>query len=131
MKNQKGVNLLPLGDRLLVERVDERGVTPGGIIIPDNAKDKPQEGLVIAVGIGKVDDSGKLTPMQVRAGARILFGKYSGTEIKVDGRELLLMKEEEVLAAILTDAEFAEVEKLGRATFAVANSAKGTTTLVG
>jgi chaperonin GroES len=131
MATQKGVNLLPIGDRLLVERVDERDVTPGGIIIPDNAKDKPQEGLVIAVGVGKLDDSGKVIPMQVRAGARILFGKYSGTEITVNGRALLLMKEEEVLAAILTDAEFSEVEKVGRATFAVADSAKGASTIVG
>ena len=92
--------LTPLHDRLLVRRVEESETTRGGIIIPDSAKDKPQEGEVIAVGKGKSNDEGKVFPLAVKAGDRILFGKYSGTEIKIDGEEFLIMREEEVLGTL-------------------------------
>jgi chaperonin GroES len=87
----------PLHDRLLVRRVEKAGISRGGIIIPDSAKDKPQEGEVISVGKGKTNDEGKLFRLAVKEGDRILFGKYSGTEIKIDGEDFLIMKEEEVL----------------------------------
>ena len=90
----------PLHDRILVRRVEEAGTTRGGIIIPDSAKDKPQEGEVISVGKGKTNDEGKVFPLAVKEGDRILFGKYSGTEIKIDGEDFLIMKEEEVLGVI-------------------------------
>jgi chaperonin GroES len=90
----------PLHDRILVRRVQEVGTTRGGIIIPDSAKDKPQEGEVIAVGRGKTNDKGETFPLDVKAGDRVLFGKYSGTEIKIDGEDFLIMKEEEVLGVI-------------------------------
>jgi chaperonin GroES len=90
----------PLHDRILVRRVEEAEVTRGGIIIPDTAKDKPQEGKVIAVGKGKSNDEGKVFPLDVKAGDKILFGKYSGTEIKIDGEEFLIMREEEVLGIV-------------------------------
>jgi chaperonin GroES len=90
----------PLHDRILVRRVEEAGTTLGGIIIPDSAKDKPQEGEVISVGKGKTNDEGKLFPLAVKGGDRILFGKYSGTEIKIDGEDYLIMKEEEVLGVV-------------------------------
>ena len=90
----------PLHDRILVRRVEEVGTTRGGIIIPDSAKDKPQEGEVISAGKGKTNDEGKLFPLAVKEGDRILFGKYSGTEIKIDGEDFLIMKEEEVLGVI-------------------------------
>jgi chaperonin GroES len=90
----------PLHDRLLVRRVEEAGISRGGIIIPDSAKDKPQEGEVISVGKGKTNDEGKLFRLAVKEGDRILFGKYSGTEIKIDGEDFLIMKEEEVLGVI-------------------------------
>jgi chaperonin GroES len=92
--------LTPLHDRILVRRVEESETTRGGIIIPDSAKDKPQEGEVIAVGKGKSNDEGKVFPLAVKAGDRILFGKYSGNEIKIDGEEFLIMKEEEVLGIL-------------------------------
>ena len=95
--------LTPLHDRLLVRRVEEAETTRGGIIIPDTAKDKPQEGEVISVGKGKVNDEGKVFPLAVKEGDRILFGKYSGSEIKIDGEEFVIMREEEVLG-ILTGA---------------------------
>ena len=82
----------PLHDRILVRRVEEVGTTRGGIIIPDSAKDKPQEGEVISVGKGKTNDEGKVFPLAVKEGDRILFGKYSGTEIKIDGEDFLIMK---------------------------------------
>ena len=85
---------------LLVRRVEEAGTSRGGIIIPDSAKDKPQEGDVISVGKGKTNDEGKLFALAVKEGDRILFGKYSGTEIKIDGEDFLIMKEEEVLGVI-------------------------------
>ncbi len=92
--------LTPLHDRIVVRRVEEAETTRGGIIIPDTAKDKPQEGEVITVGPGKSNDEGKVFPLQVKAGDRILFGKYAGTEIKIDGEELLIMREEEVLGVL-------------------------------
>jgi len=90
----------PLHDRILLRRVEEGETVRGGIIIPDSAKEKPQEGAVIAVGKGKSNDEGKVFPLDVKAGDRVLFGKYSGTEIKIDGEELLIMREEEVLGII-------------------------------
>ena len=93
----------PLHDRILVRRIEEVGTTRGGIIIPDSAKDKPQEGEVISVGRGKSNDEGKVFPLAVKDGDRILFGKYSGTEIKLDGEDFIIMREEEVLG-ILTGA---------------------------
>jgi chaperonin GroES len=90
----------PLHDRILVRRVEEVGTTRGGIIIPDTAKDKPQEGEVISIGKGKISEEGKVRPLDVREGDRILFGKYSGTEIKLDGEDFIIMREEEVLGVI-------------------------------
>ena len=94
------MNFRPLGDRVLVKRVDEEAKTKGGIIIPDTAKEKPQEGEVIAVGPGAKDDQGKLIAMDVKAGDRILFGKWSGTEVTLDGTEYLIMKESDILGII-------------------------------
>jgi len=90
----------PLRDRLIVKRLDEEAKTKGGIIIPDSAKEKPLEGKVIAVGKGKLLDDGKLVPMEVKAGDRILFGKYSGTEIKIEGEDHLILREDDVLGII-------------------------------
>ena len=90
----------PLGDRVLVKRVEEETKTKGGIIIPDTAKEKPQEGEVISVGAGARDEAGKVQPLELKAGDRILFGKWSGTEVKVDGEDLLIMKESDVLGVI-------------------------------
>lgn len=94
------MNIRPLHDRLIVKRFEEEERTKGGIIIPDNAKEKPQQGEVIAVGNGKVFDDGKTLPLEVKKGDRVLFGKYSGTEIKIDGNEYLMMKEEDILGVI-------------------------------
>ncbi|MFN3512710.1 MAG: co-chaperone GroES [Phenylobacterium sp.] len=94
----------PLGDRVLVKRVEEEQKTKGGIIIPDTAKEKPQEGEVIAVGPGARDDNGKIQPLDVKAGDRILFGKWSGTEVKIDGEDLLIMKESDILGVVEPDA---------------------------
>ena len=93
----------PLGDRVLVRRVEEEEKTRGGIIIPDTAKEKPQEGEVIAVGPGARDDNGKIQPLDVKAGDRILFGKWSGTEVKVNGEDLLIMKESDILGVLDAD----------------------------
>jgi len=90
----------PLHDRILVKRVEEQESVKGGIIIPDSAKEKPQEGEVIAAGHGKKTEEGKVLPLDVKAGDRILFGKYSGTEIKIDDQEYLILKEDEVLGVI-------------------------------
>jgi chaperonin GroES len=90
----------PLHDRILVRRIEEAGTTRGGIIIPDSAKDKPQEGEVISAGKGKSNEEGKVHPLDVKEGDRILFGKYSGTEIKLDGEDFIIMREEEVLGII-------------------------------
>jgi chaperonin GroES len=92
--------LTPLHDRILVRRVEEAETTRGGIIIPDSAKDKPQEGEVIAVGKGKISEEGKVRPLDLKEGDRILFGKYSGSEIKIDGEEFVIMREEEVLGIL-------------------------------
>jgi chaperonin GroES len=94
----------PLHDRIIVQRLEEGEQVVGGIIIPDTAKEKPQQGKVIAVGKGKIKDDGKATPLDVKEGDTILFGKYSGQEIKIDGEELLIMREDEVLA-VLEDAK--------------------------
>ena len=90
----------PLHDRVVVRRIESEEKTAGGIIIPDTAKEKPQEGEVIAVGPGARDESGKLVPVDLKAGDRILFGKWSGTEVKIDGAELLIMKESDILGVI-------------------------------
>ncbi|MDQ8030306.1 co-chaperone GroES [Brevundimonas sp. GCM10030266] len=90
----------PLGDRVLVKRVEEESKTKGGIIIPDTAKEKPQEGEVISVGAGVRDDSGVVQALELKAGDRILFGKWSGTEIKIDGEDLIIMKESDVLGVL-------------------------------
>ena len=90
----------PLGDRVLVKRVEEESKTKGGIIIPDTAKEKPQEGEVVSVGTGAKAEDGKVTPLDVKAGDRILFGKWSGTEVKVDGEDLLIMKESDILGIV-------------------------------
>ena len=90
----------PLGDRVVVRRVAEDQKTPGGIIIPDTVQEKPQEGEVIAVGPGALDDNGKRVPTEVKAGDFVLFGKWSGTEVKVDGEELLIMKESDIMGVL-------------------------------
>jgi chaperonin GroES len=92
--------LTPLHDRILVRRLEEAETTRGGLIIPDTAKDKPQEGEVVSAGKGKISEEGKVRPLDVKAGDRILFGKYAGTEVKLDGEEFLIMREEEVLGII-------------------------------
>ncbi|MBN2032841.1 MAG: co-chaperone GroES [Deltaproteobacteria bacterium] len=90
----------PLHDRVIVERVKEEEKTKGGIIIPDTAKEKPVEGKVLAVGAGKVLDDGKRAPLQVKAGDRVLFGKYAGTEIKIEGKDQLIMREDDIIAIV-------------------------------
>jgi chaperonin GroES len=90
----------PLHDRLLVRRIEEKETVKGGIIIPDTAKEKPQEGEVLAVGNGKILDNGTKVALDVKVGDKILFGKYSGTDIKIDGKEVLILREDEVLAVI-------------------------------
>ena len=92
--------LHPLHDRILVQRIDEGEVRRGGLIIPDSAKEKPQEGKVLAVGKGTVSEDGKKTPLDVKAGDRVLFGKYSGSEVTLDGQEYLIMKEDDVLGIL-------------------------------
>src|ERR1700710_3034907 len=90
----------PLGDRVLIKRIEEESKTAGGIIIPDTAKEKPQEGEVIAVGPGARDESGKVQPLDVKAGDRVLFGKWSGTEVKIDGVDYLIIKESDLLGVL-------------------------------
>ena len=90
----------PLHDRILVRRVEEASTTRGGIIIPDSAKDKPQEGEIVSVGKGKINEDGKVFPLDVKEGDRVLFGKYAGTEIKLDGEDFVIMREEEVLGIV-------------------------------
>jgi chaperonin GroES len=94
----------PLGDRVLVRRVEEEEKTRGGIIIPDTAKEKPQEGEVIAVGPGARDETGKVQPLDVKVGDKILFGKWSGTEVRLDGKDLLIMKESDILGVVEPEA---------------------------
>ena len=96
------MNVRPLHDRIIVERIEETEQKIGAIIIPDSAKEKPQQGKVIAAGKGKIEKDGKVTPLDVKAGDTILFGKYAGQEIKVDGNEYLIMREEEILGVIET-----------------------------
>ena len=93
-------NFRPLDDRVVVRRVESEAKTKGGIIIPDTAKEKPQEGEIVAVGSGARDDSGKIVPLDVKAGDRVLFGKWSGTEVKLDGEDLLIMKEADIMGII-------------------------------
>jgi chaperonin GroES len=92
----------PLHDRVVVRRLESEEKTKGGIIIPDTAKEKPQEGEVVAVGPGARDESGKLVPLDVKEGDRVLFGKWSGTEVKIDGQDLLIMKESDILGIVTT-----------------------------
>jgi chaperonin GroES len=94
------MKIRPLQDRVIVKRVEEEEKTKGGIIIPDTAKEKPMEGKVIAVGKGKVLEDGKIHPLDVKAGDRVLFGKYAGTEVKIDGEEHLIMREDDILGVI-------------------------------
>jgi chaperonin GroES len=94
------MKIRPLQDRVIVKRIEEEEKTKGGIIIPDTAKEKPQEGRVVAVGKGKVNDDGKITPLDVKVSDRVLFGKYSGSEINIDGEEHLIMREEDILGII-------------------------------
>ena len=93
-------NFRPLHDRVVVKRVESEAKTKGGIIIPDTAKEKPQEGEIVSVGTGTKAEDGKVTPLDVKTGDRILFGKWSGTEVKVDGEELLIMKESDILGIL-------------------------------
>jgi chaperonin GroES len=104
----------PLHDRVVVRRVDAEEKTAGGIIIPDTAKEKPQQGEILAVGPGKRDESGKLVPLDVKAGDQVLFGKWSGTEVKVDGEDLLIMKEDDIMGVV--DADAAKAKGSGSAT---------------
>jgi chaperonin GroES len=94
----------PLHDRVLIKRIEEQETVRGGIIIPDTAKEKPQEGEVVAAGTGKRLESGEIIPLEVKAGDRVLFGKYSGTEIKLDGQEFLILREDEILGILSTEA---------------------------
>jgi len=94
------VNLKPLGDRVLVEPVEEKEVKKGGIIIPDTAKEKPTEGLIIALGTGKTDDNGKKVPFEVKKGDRVLISKYGGTEIKLNGKEYKILNSDDILAVV-------------------------------
>lgn len=94
------MKLKPLHDRVVVRRIEQEETTKGGIVIPDTAKEKPQEGEVIAVGSGKRDDEGKVHPLEVKKGDRVLFGKYSGTEVKLEGTEYVILREDEILGVI-------------------------------
>ena len=100
--------LTPLHDRVVIRRIEEQETVRGGIIIPDTAKEKPQEGEVIAVGKGKSNDEGKVFPLDVKEGDRVLFGKYSGTEIKIDGEDYIIMREEEILGILSGAGKSAE-----------------------
>jgi chaperonin GroES len=105
------VHVTPLHDRVLVKRIEEKETVRGGIIIPDTAKEKPQEGEVIAVGAGKLTDKGERIPLDVKTGDRILFGKYSGTDIKIENEEYLILREEEILAKVGGAAKAASHKK--------------------
>ena len=104
------VNVTPLHDRVLIKRVEEKETVKGGIIIPDTAKEKPQEGEVIAVGAGKIE-KGQRIPLDVKAGDRVLFGKYSGTDIKIENEEYLILREEEILAKVSGIAKAASTKR--------------------
>jgi chaperonin GroES len=108
MKEGERMNFRPLHDRVLVRRVEAEEKTAGGIIIPDTAKEKPQEGEVLAVGAGTRDETGKLVALDVKEGDRILFGKWSGTEVRLDGEDLLIMKESDILGIMDTQAAVRE-----------------------
>ena len=99
------MNIRPLHDRIVVKRIEEEEQRIGGIIIPDTAKEKPQQGRIVAVGSGRVNDKGKVTPLDVREGDRILFGKYAGSEIKLNGEDYLILREDEVLGVLEGVAE--------------------------
>src|SRR5918998_250090 len=103
------MNVRPLRDRLLVERLDEQEQKVGGIIIPDTAREKPQQGRVVAVGRGRVNDKGEVFPLDIKEGETVLFGKYAGSEIKIDGKEYLIVREDEVLGVIEGVRELAGV----------------------
>jgi chaperonin GroES len=94
------MKIRPLGDRILLKRIEEEDKSKGGIIIPDSAKEKPQEGKVVAVGKGRMLDDGKMVPLEIKKGDRVLFGKYSGTEVKIEGEEHLIVKEDDILGVI-------------------------------
>ncbi len=94
------MSIRPLHDRVVVRRLDEEKTTPGGIVIPDSATEKPMEGEVISVGNGKISENGDVHPLDVKPGDKVLFGKYSGTEIKIDGEELLVMREDDIMAVV-------------------------------
>jgi len=94
------MKIRPLQDRVIVKRIEEEEKTKGGIIIPDTAKEKPSEGAVVAVGKGKADDNGKVTPLDVKVKDRVLFGKYAGTEVNIDGEEHLIMREDDILGIV-------------------------------
>lgn len=94
------MNIRPLHDRIIVERLEEETKTAGGIIIPDSAKEKPQQGKIIAVGKGKKTEDGKVLPLDVKVGDKVLFGKYAGTEVKIEGKEFLMMREEDIMGVI-------------------------------
>jgi chaperonin GroES len=94
------MNLRPLHDRVIIKRMEEERTSPGGIVIPDSATEKPIRGSVVAAGHGKLNDSGKNVPLDVKVGDTVLFGKYSGTEVKVEGEELLVMREEDIMAVV-------------------------------
>jgi len=100
MPGEPATKVRPLHDRLIVKRIEEQEVKKGGIIVPDTAKEKPQEGKVIAAGNGKVSEDGKKIPLDVKAGDRILFGKYSGSEVKIEGTEYLILREDEILGVL-------------------------------
>ena len=100
MATQTAVGIRPLADRVIVKRIEEGEQKVGAIIVPDSAKEKPQQGEVVAVGKGKADKDGKITPLDVKAGDKILFGKWSGTEVKIDGEDLLIMKESDILGIV-------------------------------
>lgn len=96
----KTLNLKPLGDRIIIKALPQEDVTKGGVFLPDTAKEKPQQGEVLSVGQGRYDDNGKLIPMTVKTGNKVLYGKYSGTEIKLEGEEYLILSEKDVLAIV-------------------------------
>src|ERR671928_1273093 len=104
MMRSKSMNFRPLHDRVVVRRLNAEEKTKGGIIIPDTAKEKPQEGEVVAVGPGGRDESGKLIPIDIKQGDRVLFGKWSGTEVTIDGEELLIMKESDIMGVLVEEA---------------------------
>ena len=100
MAKTMSMNLRPLHDRIVVKRLEEAEVTRGRIIIPDTAKEKPQQGQVVAVGMGRMTDEGKSTPLAVKAGDRVLFGKYSGSEVRIDDEDYLILREEDILGVL-------------------------------